>query len=407
MKIITGATLVHPSGHQSEGALLIEGNRIRSISAEAPGALLLNQENVEVISGAGCYLTPGLIELHFNGALGCNLNQTTIGEVQNLLRQLPAFGITSVLFTLITGPLTDTLSAIQTLEEAIHHKTPYLCRPLGIHLEGPFINPQYKGTHPVNEIRPISLDELTLLLSPMSKMITLAPEMEGSLEAIAFLKQQGIRVSIGHSNATYTQTHQAIQQGATSVTHLYNAMRPLHHREPGIIGPALNRDELYVQFIGDGVHVHPEAIKIILQCKKPGHVLLTSDASPLAGLPDGTQGRFSLQNVKVKGSQVINQEGGLAGSSKLVTDCLRNMVRWQLAPFAQAVQYATANPADFLGEAALGRLEPGCMADLVLWNKETLEVETTFINGQAVYQKSQQTNTSANAAPSSAPRVAS
>jgi len=388
MKIITGATLVHPSGHQSEGSLLIEGNRIRSISAEPPGALLLNQENVEVISGAGYYLTPGLIELHFNGALGCNLSQTTIGEVQNLLRQLPAFGITSVLFTLITGPLTDTLSAIQTLEEAIHHKLPYQCRPLGIHLEGPFINPTFRGTHPPSEIRPLTMDELTLLLSPMTKMVTLAPELAGSAEAIAQMKQRGIRISIGHSNATSAQTMQAIQQGATSVTHLYNAMRPLHHREPGIIGPALTRDELYVQFIGDGVHVHPEAIQIILQCKKPGHVLLTSDASPMAGLPDGTLGRFSMQNVKVQGSQVVNQEGGLAGSGKLVTDCLRNLVRWQLAPFSQAVQYTTANPANFLGEAALGRLEPGGMADLVLWNKDTLDVETTFINGQAVYQKS-------------------
>jgi N-acetylglucosamine-6-phosphate deacetylase len=390
MKIITGATLVHPSGHQSEGSLLIEGNRIRSISAEPPGSLLLNQENVEVVSGAGCYLTPGLIELHFNGALGCNLNQTSIGEVQNLLRQLPAFGITGVIFTVITGPLTDMLSAIQTLEEAIHHKTPYQCRPLGIHLEGPFISPSYRGTHPAHEIRPMNLDELGLLLSPMTKMITMAPEQDASGQAIALLKQRGIKVSIGHSNATYNQTMQAIQQGANSVTHLYNAMRPFHHREPGIIGPALTRDELYVQFIGDGVHLHPEAIQIILKNKRPGHILLTSDASPLAGLPEGTHGSFSLQDVQVKSNQVLNQEGGLAGSSKLVTDCLKNLVRWQIAPFSQAIQYATANPATFLGEAGLGRLEPGCMADLVLWNKETLEVETTFINGKAVYQKTLQ-----------------
>lgn len=395
MKIITGATLVHPSGHQSEGALLIEGNRIRSISAEPPGSLLLNQENVEIISGAGCYLTPGLIELHFNGALGCNLSQTNITEVQNLLRQLPAFGITSVLFTIITGPLTDMLSAIQTLEEIIHHKTPYHCRPLGIHLEGPFINPSHRGTHPVHEIRPMDMDELNLLLSPMIKMITLAPEQDASGQAISFLKQRGIRVSIGHSNATYNQTIQAIQQGASSVTHLYNAMRPFHHREPGIIGPALTRDELYVQFIGDGVHLHPEAIQIILKNKRPGHILLTSDASPLAGLPEGTHGNFSLQDVQVKSNQVLNQEGGLAGSSKLVTDCLKNLVHWQLAPFSQALQYTTANPANFLGETALGRLEPGCMADLVLWNKETLEVETTFINGQPVYQRAPQKGSTA------------
>jgi N-acetylglucosamine-6-phosphate deacetylase len=387
LKIITGATLVHPSGSQSDGSLLIEGNRIRSITNEPPGSLLLNYEDVEVVSGAGCYLTPGLIELHFNGALGCNLNQTTISEVQNLLQKLPAFGITSVIFTVITGPLTDMLSAIHTLEEAIHHKTPYSCRPLGIHLEGPFINPAFRGTHPAHEIRPMNLEELALLLSPMTKMVTLAPELDSNGQAIQLLRDRDIRISIGHSNATFAQTIQAIRQGANSITHLYNAMRPFHHREPGIIGPALCQDDVYVQFIGDGAHVHPEAIRMILQTKRPGHILLTSDASPLAGLDDGTQGKFSLQNVTIKGNQVLNQEGGLAGSSKLVTDCLRNMVKWQLTDFPQAVQYTTYNSAAFLNEDALGRLEPGCLADLVLWNKQTLEVESTFINGQVAYQR--------------------
>ncbi len=387
MKIITGATLVHPNGSQSEGTLLIEGNRIRAITSEPPASLLLSHEDVEVFSGAGCYLTPGLIELHFNGALGCNLNQTTIGEVHQLLQKLPAFGITSVLFTVITGPLTDMLSAIHTLEEAIHYKTPYQCRPLGIHLEGPFISPAFRGTHPPTEVRPLNLDELTLLLSPMTKMITLAPELDPTGVAITMLRQRGIQVSMGHTNATFAQAMQGIRYGANSVTHLYNAMRPFHHREPGIVAAALCEDELYVQFIGDGAHVHPEAIRLLLKTKKPGHILLTSDASPLAGMEDGSQGRFSLQNVVIRGNQVLNQEGGLAGSSKLVHDCMKNLVRWQLADFGEAVQYTSYNPAAFLGESLLGRLEPGCFADLVLWNKNTLEVETTFINGQAVYQK--------------------
>lgn len=391
MKMITGATLVHPNGQQTESSLLIEGNRIRSISPDAPGSLLLNQEDVEVISGAGCYLTPGLIELHFNGALGCNLNQTTISEVQRLLHRLPEFGITSVLFTVITGPITDMLSAIHTLEEAIHHKTPYQCRPLGIHLEGPFINPGFRGTHPTKDVKPLNPDELTLLLSPQTRMITMAPELDPEGHIIQSLRQQGIQVSIGHSNATHNQFTQAIRNGANSVTHLYNAMRPLHHREPGIIGAALCEDEVFVQFIGDGAHVHPEAIRLILKTKPLNKVLLTSDASPLAGLHDGSQGSFSLQTVTVRGNQVINQEGGLAGSGKLVHDCLKNLVKWQLCDFSTATQLASLNPALFLGEESLGRLEPGALADLVLWNKETLEVEATFISGQAVYQRNAST----------------
>lgn len=387
MKIITGATLVHPNGQQTNSTLLIEGNRIRSISQEAPGSLLLNQENVEVFSGAGCYLTPGLIELHFNGALCCNLNQSSISEIQTLLTQLPAFGITSVLFTVITAGLTDMMAAIHTLEEVIHYQNPYHCRPLGLHLEGPFIHPDYRGTHPHRDIRPIREEDLAILLSPHTKMITLAPEVSENLGYIQTLTRRGIQVSIGHTNATHAETIQAFQQGANSITHLYNAMRPFHHREPGPIGATFCENDVYVQFIGDGAHVHPAAIQMILQAKPLGKVLLTSDASPLAGLGDGSQGSFSQQTVVVRGNQVLNQEGGLAGSGKLVNDCLKNLLQWQLCNFPEAIQMASTNIAQFLQEDGIGRLEPGCLADLVLWNKETLAVETTFINGEVAYQR--------------------
>lgn len=387
MKILTGATLVLPQGQQTEGTLVIEGNRIRAITTEPPGALLLNQENVEIISGQGCYATPGLLELHFNGALGCDLSHASITEVQTLLKKLPAYGITGVLFTLITAPLTDTLSAIHTLEEVIHYKTPDHCRPLGLHLEGPFINPQFRGTHPPQDIRPVDLDELNVLLSPMLKMVTLAPEMDHMGQAIRFLKERGVRISIGHTNATEEEVDRAIEQGASSVTHLFNAMRPFHHRSPGVVGPALCDDRLYVQAISDGVHLHPDAIKLILRAKRPSHVLLTSDASPLAGLEEGSQGDFFKQHVVIRNQQAVNEEGHLAGSSKMISECVKNLVSWHLTGFSDAIQFATLNPATFLGMNDLGRLEPGCLADVVLWNKQTLDVETTILNGQVVYQK--------------------
>lgn len=393
LKIITGATLVLPEGQTSQGTLLIEGNRIRSISAEPPGSLLLNHENVEVISGEDCYLTPGLIELHFNGALGCNLNQTRISEIHAMLAKLPAYGITSVLFTLITNPLTDMLAAIHTLDEAIHHKSPYQCRPLGIHLEGPFISPQYHGAHPPSAIRPLQADELKLLVSPSVKLITLAPELDPDGALIAKLVDSGVRVSLGHSNASHEQVMQAIAQGASSVTHLYNAMRPFHHRDPGLIGAALCEDQLAVQVIGDGQHVHPEAIKLILRAKRPQQVLLTSDASPAAGMPEGATVHFAGQEITVQRQQALNQDGVLAGSSMMVDACVRNLTRWHLSSFSEAIRFATANPAAFLGQDALGRLEPGCLADLVLWDKQTLAVRRTLISGQVVYQSQTDTTT--------------
>lgn len=387
IKIITGATLILPQGQQTESTLVIEGNRIRAITPDPPGSLLLSQENVELYSGEGCYVTPGFIELHFNGALGCNLGQATIGEVQALLGKLPAYGITSVLFTLITAPLTDTLAAIHTLEEVIHYKTADRCRPLGLHLEGPFINPNFRGTHPVQDIRPVDLDELNVLLSPKLKMVTLAPEVDSTGQAIRFLTERGVRVSLGHTNASLEQVEAAIEQGATSVTHIFNAMRPFHHRTPGILGAALCDDRLYVQVIGDGVHLHPEAIRLVLKTKRPGSILLTSDASPLAGMEEGAEGDFFKQHVVIRERQAINQEGHLAGSSQLVSECAKNLVRWHLTDFAQAVQFVTQNPAAYLGLDELGCIEPGCLADVVLWNKQTLEVEATFINGQVVYKK--------------------
>ena len=387
MKIITDATLIFPDGQEGEGTVVIEDNHIQAILDKPPAGLLLRQENVEVFSGKGCYLTPGLIELHLNGGLGCNLNESRIGEVRQLLQKLPAFGITGALLTLITAPLTDMLSAIHTLEEVIHYKQPQHCRPLGIHLEGPFIHPDYRGTHPLADIRPPTAEEINLLASPMLKMITLAPELDSDGQVIAALRQKGIQVSMGHSGATGAQARQAVKYGVNSITHFYNAMRPFHHREPGIVGMALTQNDVFVQVIGDGVHVHQDAIKLLLRCLPSERILLTSDASPLAGLADGARGSFARQPVIVSGNRILNEQGGLAGSFHMVDFCMKNLLEWELASFRQAIQYASQNPAVFLNEERLGRLVPGCFADLVLWDKKTLNVETTLINGQVVYQK--------------------
>jgi N-acetylglucosamine-6-phosphate deacetylase len=388
--IITDVTVIHPDRHPFRASVVIEAGKILAVSETVPGALLLNHENVGIVSGQHCYLTPGLIELHFNGALGCNLNQTKISALQHMLKTLPQFGITGALLTVITNPLTEMLSSIHTLEEAIHHQQPEQARPLGIHLEGPFLSPQFPGIHPQSALRTIDMQELPLLLSPMTKMITLAPELPNSLEAIRFMtRQRNIRVSLGHSAATAAEAVAAVEAGACSVTHLFNAMRPFHHREPGITGSALGDDTVFVQCVGDGVHLHPQTLNMILKAKPKNRVLLTSDASPAAELPEGSRLNFAAQEVTVSGGgKVFNPQGQLAGSGQLISDCVRNLVRWGLCTFPDAIQYASANPAQFLGEPLLGRIEPGMLADLVLWNKQTLAIEATFIEGQLVYQAS-------------------
>jgi N-acetylglucosamine-6-phosphate deacetylase len=387
LTLITDARLCLPDGTERQGTVLLENGIIRSITPDPPVALLLNHEDVEVINASEKYLTPGLIELHFNGALGCDLNRTNIASVQKLLGRLPEYGITSALLTAITAPLTDMLSAIHVLAAVVHHQSPQHCQPLGIHLEGPFINPQYRGAHPTADIRPFNREELEVLLSPMTRMITLAPELPSAEHAIRLLVEHGIRVTMGHSNADTQQARQAVDLGINSVTHLFNAMRPFHHRDPGLVVTALNDDRLYTQVIGDGAHVHPDVIRTVLRSKPLEKFLLTSDASPAAALPEGAQLEFGGQQVTVTKQKTINTEGVLAGSSQLVTDCVRNFVRWGLTDFATAIRFATANVANFLGEGDRGRLQEGQRADLVLWNAKTLAIESTWIQGELTYQK--------------------
>ena len=389
-KIITGATLILPHGQQREGTVLIEGNRISSISAEPPGALLLNTPDVEVISGEGCYLTPGLIELHFNGAYGCNLSQTTIKEAQGMFARLPAHGITGAVSTVVTAPITDMLAAIHTLDEVIHHQIPGQCRALGLHAEGPFLNPEFRGTHPIAHILPLgpqTLDDLKMLLSPNMKFVTLAPELDPDGHFIKAITAHGARASMGHSNATLAEARTGMRHGISSITHLYNAMRPFHHREPGLVGAAFCEDDLYVQIIGDGQHVAPEAVGMLLKSHRASQIVLTSDASPAAEMPEGSQVSFAGQTIVVEKQEALNEEGSLAGSSKLVTDCVRNLVHWNLLSFPEAVQLATLNPANYLGISDQGRIEQGALADLVLWDKQSLSIVGTFINGEQIHRR--------------------
>jgi len=390
LTLISNARLCLPNGTERQGSVLLENGVIHSITPEPPASVLLNHDNVDIIDGTEKYLSPGLIELHFNGALGCDLNRTNIAAVQKLLSQLPQYGITAAVLTAITAPLTDMLSAIHVLAAVIHHRSPNHCEPLGIHLEGPFISPHFYGAHPKDDIRPINREELEVLLSPRTRMLTLAPELPLAEHAIRMLTEKGIRVSMGHSNATSQEARHGTDLGASCVTHLFNAMRPFHHREPGLITAALNDDRLFVQMIGDGAHIHPDVLRLVLKCKPLEKILLTSDASPAAALPEGAHLQFGGQEVTVNHQKAINVDGVLAGSSQLVTTCVRNLVRWGLTDFATAIRFATANVANFLDEKDIGRIQEGHRANLVLWDAKTLAIDTTFIDGKPVYQRNPQ-----------------
>lgn len=389
--LITDATVVLPGGRAESVTVVMEGPTIREVSTAPPAGLLLSQDNVEVISGAGCYLTPGLIDIQFNGAFGCDLNHASISQIQSVLAKLPTFGVTSVLLTAITAPHMDMMTTINTMEEVIHHQIRHHSRPIGLHLEGPFISEKFRGAHPAASIQPPTLQEGMMLVSPRTRMMTLAPEVDKDGLLIKFLVDRGITVSASHTDADAHDLNRAVEIGLKTITHAFNAMRPFHHRDPGLVGLALCDRRISVQAIGDGVTLHPLTLDVIYRCKGANQMILVSDAMPLAGLPEGSQFRFADQMVTLKQGCAINEEGRLAGSSKLLNQCIQNMNTWQIAPFAELIQMTTENPARLISENfadEIGLIEPGFQADLVLWDKETLDVKSTWIGGKLVYEKS-------------------
>ena len=255
---------------------------------------------------------------------------------------------------------------------------------LGLHLEGPFINPEKRGAHTAKYIRrPSTLifDQLLACSSHQIKLITVAPEVEGGLELIRFARAKGVVVSLGHSNATLEETMAAIALGAGNATHTFNAMRPFSHRDPGILGAVLTAPEIWAELIADGVHVSPAAINLCIQCKSARRILLISDAVSATGMPEG-QYRLSDIEITLSGGICRTREGQLAGSTLTQDQALRNMVRWSHLPLEAVLGMLTRNPAQSLGIAeSKGTLAEGRDADMVLLDRN-LRVHTTIIQGE-------------------------
>jgi N-acetylglucosamine-6-phosphate deacetylase len=396
-QIITNAQVVLPQGQVlANHAVWIENGFIKAITpAENVAANLLSQQdNIEVMDAQQGFLTPGLIDQQINGAFGVDFSQCTLQQAQEVLTYLPAHGITSILPTVVTAPLMDMVSAVNTLEETIHLSPPNRTRMIGVHIEGPFFNPQAKGCHPAEYITTPDMDDVQILVSPNTKLMTLAPETDPEGELVHFLFERGVRVCAGHSMATPEQMDNAIAKGLRGVSHLFNAMQPLHHRTPNLLSKALQDDRLYTSLIADGVHVDKDMLFLALRCKNPRALILISDAMALAGLAEGATQEFAGQMVTNQGAKgARNADGSLAGSTTLLNETLRLLHQWKILPFTDAIHLATLNPAEFLGFGnRLGQIAPGFQADLVLWHPQTLEVQRTWIDGQCVYQQGSKRN---------------
>jgi N-acetylglucosamine-6-phosphate deacetylase len=352
------------------GTLHLRGARVSSVEGE-PIA------EAQARDGGRALLLPGFIDLHVHGGGGADTMEAG-DAVQRIARLHARHGTTALLATTMTAPLAEIEAALVALAPACRERTGGAARVLGVHLEGPYINPGKLGAQP-DFVRDASLQELRRLhaIAPI-RLVTLAPEMDGHLDLIAPLRAAGFVVQIGHSAGSYEDGVAALQRGASGFTHLFNAMTGLHHREPGMAGAALAHAR-YAEVIPDLLHVHPGAIRAALRAIPC--LYCVTDSTAAAGMPDGDYklGRHTV--TKCLGG-VRLADGTLAGSTLTMDQALRNLADLGLT-LADASARVSTHAADHLGEPERGRLRPGAWADVVMLDRD-LQLQRVFVEGEDI-----------------------
>lgn len=375
--LIRGGSLVLPdAGRARLGDLLVGAGRIARMGKG------LHSEGAKVIDAVGMYVGPGLIDLQVNGGAGHNFGDASTAEIQKIVDFHLAHGTTGLLPTTVTAPIEAIRAAIGRVREVNHPAI------LGMHIEGPFLSPTRKGAQnpefillPSNE----RFDELVRGHENFVKIVTLAPELPGAERLIARIREIGAIPSLGHSDATYEEALAATETGVRLFTHLFDAMRGLHHREPGAVGAALDSDA-YVELICDGIHLHPAVVRLVAKVKGFERICLITDAMSAAGLPDGEYSLGDLP-VIVQNGIVRLSDGTLAGSTLTMDQAVKNFMKFTGCSLLEAVRCATLNPARLLGiDDRKGSLEVGKDADLVIFDEE-LTVHYTILRGEVVYER--------------------
>lgn len=382
-----------------QAAFALRSERILTASGAVSGELRIRDGRIETIAPAPAqtvgdavdvgrnWVVPGFIDTHVHGGGGAQLHTTDRAEIEAACRFHAAHGTTALLATTVPAPVAE-LSAVLAAIAAVAAGRTGGAEVLGAHLEGPFLNPRRPGALDPAHFRTPDRSLLSQLLDAAPgavAMVTLAPELQGALELIADLGARNVIASVGHTDATYAQAAAAAAAGARSATHVFNAMRGLHHREAGAVGAVLDREELSAELIADGEHVGAAAMRLVLRAKGVGGVRLITDAIAAAGMPDG---RYRLGGTSVHlsaGRATLADGATLAGSTLTMDAAVRRAVTDLRLDVAAAVALAATNPARLLGVAdRKGTLAPGLDADLVVLDDD-LRVQGTLVQGVWVY----------------------
>ncbi len=374
--------LIDGAGLDGEGWVRVEAGRIAAVGNGEPEAAA--RCAAEVLGGREAIVAPGFCDLQVNGLAGFD---AALGAeaIAAIAARLPAYGVTAFCPTVITGPLERLVAAPHEAAKAAGAPGPQ-ARVLGIHQEGPFLSPRKRGAHNPDQLRLPDAAAVDRVLAARPRIVTLAPELPGALEAIARLAAAGIIVSVGHSDAGEEEARAGFRAGARMATHLFNAMSPLGHRAPGVPGAVLTAPGVTAGLIADGLHVAPALLEIACRLKGPGGIALTSDAVAAAGAAPGRY-RLGTQVVVSDGRRITLEDGVTLAGSMAATDVLvRTMARLRGAGPVAAIAMATSTPARLLGETGWGTLSRGLAADLVVLDRD-LGVEATLVAGKVAYRR--------------------
>lgn len=369
------------TGCIDNGSLLIENGRITTVYEDAP----VFPDGTLIVDGLGKLLIPGMVDVHIHGANGYDMMDGTTRSIQEVSKACAATGCTSFLATSVTSELEALLHMIDNVKQVMGGEEGALIA--GIHAEGPYLNVNRKGMQNEAYLRHPDLAEMGMILERAGstiRMVTVAPELPGGMEMVSFLHKSGIVVAVAHSDATYEEAKEAFRLGASHITHCFNGMRPIHHRDPGLVVAAFEEPKVTLQAIVDHVHLHPAIVRMMHRMKGPEGMVLITDALQAMGLGDGEY-EFGGHQVRVQDGIAQLHDGTLASSTVTMNEALRNTVELGI-PLSEAVRMASTTPADVLGLDSKGRIAKDMDADLVLLDSN-FDVEWTMIGGRVVYRR--------------------
>lgn len=383
--VITAGRLYSPLEEIERPLIFVEDGMITEVRSQTSREIPAGSSVTDL---GDVVLAPGFIDIHIHGGAGYDVMKADPAALPAVERLLRLHGVTSYVPTTVTAPVDLTLAALQRLADAIEAggDSPdgeLRARPVGIHLEGPFISHARRGVHPPADLLPPTLDMFERFWEASRghiKIITIAPELEGARAVIAEATRRGVCVSLGHSDANLQETQAGVAAGARHATHCFNAMRPLDHREPGILGEVLTDGRLTAEIIADGIHVDPLIVRLFLRAKGAEAAVLVTDATAATGMPNGRYFLGSLE-VDVKDGRCM-AGGKLAGSVLTLDKAVQNVLKFANWNLQQAIRLATLNPARTAGlPSSLGSIVAGGAADMVALSPSG-EVRTTIARGQ-------------------------